>query len=127
MFENNGIVYGCVLTKDFKATHIRADSAECRDLMRGSKYIQSRMGETFKNIKADILIGRNVMFSGTSCQVAGLKKYIGKNYDNFVCLDIVCHGVPSPNVWIEYLKWQVKRNNAQVKSVDFRNKKIWMA
>lgn len=50
--------------------------------------------------------GRNVLFSGTSCQVAGLRKYLGKDYDNLFCLDIVCHGVPSPQVWTEYLKWQ---------------------
>ena len=90
-----GVIYGCVLTDDFNAVHIRADSTEERNRMRGSKYIQSRLGDTFKNVKVDLDAQRSVLFSGTSCQVAGLKKYLGKEYDNLFCVDIVCHGVPS--------------------------------
>lgn len=74
--------------------------------MRGSKYIQSKLGNTFKNVKADLDAGKYVMFSGTSCQVAGLRKFLGKEYDNLLCIDIVCHGVPSKKVWDAYLRWQ---------------------
>lgn len=84
-----------ILTDDFNAVHIRADSTEERNRMRGSKYIQSRLGNTFKNVKVDLDAQRSVLFSGTSCQVAGLEKYLGKEYDNLFCVDIVCHGVPS--------------------------------
>ena len=76
VLSNGGVVYGCVLTDDFNAVHIRTDNAEERNRMRGSKYIQSKLGDTFKNVKADLDERRSVLFSGTSCQVAGLKKYL---------------------------------------------------
>ena len=118
-----GVIYGCVLTDDFNAVHIRAENEEDRNRMRGSKYIQSKLGDTFKSVKADLDAQNSVLFSGTSCQVAGLKKYLGKEYDNLFCVDIVCHGVPSKKVWDAYLQWQEQKNHSKVASVDFRNKK----
>ena len=85
VLSNGGVVYGCILTDDFNAVHIRADSTEERNRMRGSKYIQSRLGNTFKNVKVDLDAQRSVLFSGTSCQVAGLEKYLGKEYDKHRC------------------------------------------
>lgn len=123
ILENNGIVYGCVLDENFKAVHTRADNADCRNLMRGSKYIQSKLGDTYKNVKNDLLADKRVLFSGTSCQIAGLKRYLGKEYQNLLCVDIVCHGVPSPKVWQAYLKWQEKKQKSKIEAVDFRNKK----
>ena len=95
VLSNDGVVYGCILTDDFCAVHIRTDNMEQRNKMRGSKYIQSKLEDTFKNIKIDLDMGRSLLFSGTSCQVAGLRKYLGKEYANLFCVDIVCHGVPS--------------------------------
>ncbi len=123
VLSNGGVVYGCVLTENFEAVHIRADNTEERNRMRGSKYIQSKLGDTFKKVKADLDAQKNVLFSGTSCQVAGLRKYLGKEYDNLFCVDIVCHGVPSHKVWNAYLYWQEQKNRSKVVSVDFRNKK----
>ena len=123
VLSNGGVVYGCVLTDDFNAVHIRADNAEERNRMRGSKYIQSKLGNTFKNVKADLDARRSVLFSGTSCQVAGLKKYLGKEYDDLFCVDIVCHGVPSKKVWNAYLRWQEQKNHSKVAGVNFRNKR----
>lgn len=123
VLEQDGVVYGCVLTENFEAVHVRADSKHVRDRMRGSKYIQSRMNDTYKNVKYDLNVNRKVLFSGTSCQVAGLKCYLGREYENLLCIDIVCHGVPSPKVWKAYLAWQEKKNRSKVKKVDFRNKK----
>lgn len=117
------MVYGCVLTDEFDAVHIRTDNEEDRNRMRGSKYIQSKLGDTFKSVKTDLDAKRSVLFSGTSCQVAGLKKYIGKEYDNLFCVDIVCHGVPSKKIWEAYLRWQEQKMHSKVASVDFRNKK----
>lgn len=119
----NGVVYGCVLDESFHAIHIRAESSEERNLMRGSKYIQSKLADTYMHVKEDLLSGQEVLFSGTSCQVAGLKQYLGKEYENLLCIDIVCHGVPSPKVWDAYLQWQERQNKSKVKAVDFRNKK----
>ena len=120
---SGGVVYGCVLTDEFDAVHIRADSTEERNRMRGSKYIQSKLNDTLKNVKMDLDMKKKVLFSGTSCQVAGLKRYLGREYDNLLCVDIVCHGVPSIKAWKAYLHWQEKKNHAKVTSVDFRNKK----
>lgn len=118
-----GVVYGCALTEDFVAIHIRAESAEERNRMRGSKYIQSKLGDTFKKVQEDLCFGRKVLFSGTSCQVAGLRNFLGGNYDNLLCVDIVCHGVPSRKVWKEYLHWQELKNHSSIVAVDFRNKR----
>lgn len=121
--SEGGVVYGCILTKDFLAVHSRAENVEERNKMRGSKYIQSKLGDTFKNVKEDLDTGRKVLFSGTSCQVDGLKHYLCKEYHNLLCVDIVCHGVPSKNVWKAYLNWQERKNNSKVVEVDFRNKR----
>ena len=123
ILEEGGVVYGCILTESFTAVHVRADSLDARDKMRGSKYIQSRLGDTFRNVKADLDDGKKVLFSGTSCQVAGLKNFLGKEYASLLCVDIVCHSVPSKAVWKKYLEWQEQKNNGKLISVNFRNKK----
>ena len=123
ILDQGGVVYGCVLSDSFKATHVRAESIEQRNRMRGSKYIQSSMGGTYKDVKSDLEHGRIVLFTGTSCQVAGLKSFLGREYSNLLCVDIVCHGVPSPAVWEKYLEWQERKAKAKVIAVDFRNKK----
>ncbi|MFR2776310.1 MAG: Coenzyme F420 hydrogenase/dehydrogenase, beta subunit C-terminal domain [Anaerostipes sp.] len=124
IMENGGVVYGCILTKKFEAVHVRVEDKAGRDAMRGSKYIQSKIGDTFKNVKADLNTGRKVLFTGTSCQVEGLKKFLSADYiENLVCIDIVCHGVPSPLVWNKYLTWQEQKTGAKIIGVDFRNKR----
>lgn len=123
ILDDGGIVYGCVLTEDFTAVHIRAENVAERNRMRGSKYIQSKLGDTFKNVQKDLDTGRSVLFSGTSCQVAGLKQFLREEYTNLFCVDIVCHGVPSTAVWKSYLHWQEQKNHGKAVKVDFRNKK----
>ncbi|MGL5435342.1 MAG: Coenzyme F420 hydrogenase/dehydrogenase, beta subunit C-terminal domain [Lachnospiraceae bacterium] len=123
VLNRNGIIYGCVLTGDFLAVHLRAESPEERNLMRGSKYIQSSMGEMFKAVETDLKSGKEVLFSGTSCQISGLNAFLGKDYERLISIDVVCHGVPSPKVWKEYLIWQEDVNDAKCTTVDFRNKK----
>lgn len=120
---NHGVVYGCILTESFEAIHIRTENMLDRDKMRGSKYIQSKLGDTFRQVKNDVMSGRKVLFSGTSCQVAGLKQFLGLEYENLICIDIVCHGVPSKNIWNAYLEWQQEKHHTKVIAVDFRNKK----
>ncbi|MCD7856411.1 MAG: Coenzyme F420 hydrogenase/dehydrogenase, beta subunit C-terminal domain [Clostridiales bacterium] len=122
VLESGGIVYGCVLTEDFRAVHVRADGAYLRNQMCGSKYIQSELGSTYKNVKIDLDEGNSVLFSGTSCQVAGLRSFLGREYENLICVDIVCHGVPSKKVWTKYLEWQEKKTGKRIVAVDFRDK-----
>lgn len=123
IFNEKGVVYGCILTEDFQAVHVRSEDTQTRNLMRGSKYIQSKLGDTYKNIKTDLITGRKVLFSGTSCQAAGLKEFLGKEYSNLYCMDIVCHGVPSTVVWKKYLLWQEEKKSGKIIFVNFRNKK----
>lgn len=122
ILQDNGVVYGCVLMENFNAYHMRAVTSEERNKMRGSKYIPSSMKDVFKQVKQDLIEGKKVLFSGTSCQVAGLKSFLEVDYENLLYVDIVCHGVPSPEVWKRYLKWQEEKNNAKCLSVSFRNK-----
>lgn len=106
----------------YSAKHIRAISKEERNRMRGSKYIQSTLGDTFSSVRKDLKDGVLVLFTGTPCQVAGLKKYLGKDYDNLLSVDILCHSVPSPKVWEAYVRWNEKKYRTTVKAADFRDK-----
>ena len=118
-----GVIYGCSLDNNYCAIHRRAANKSERDLFRGSKYIQSNLNNTFVEVKKDIISGIHVMFSGTSCQISGLRTFLSSlNTSNLICVDIVCHGVPSPEVWINYLKDFENKYNGKITSVEFRNK-----
>ena len=121
ILNKNGRIYGCVLNESFEAVHIGTDNIDDRNKMRGSKYIQSRIGNCFREIKKDLENGVNVLFSGTPCQVDGLRGFLNKDYDNLYCIDIICLGVPSPLVWKDYIKWQEKKERKKCQNVIFRN------
>lgn len=118
-----GSVYGAAFEGHFKVSHRRAVTASERDMMRSSKYVQSDMGDTFIQVRDDLKKGRPVLFSGTPCQTAGLRSFIGERLsENLYLADIVCHGVPSPEVWKEYLAWQEKKHGSEAIDVSFRDK-----
>lgn len=128
ILEQNGIVYGCAFDDEFQAIHIRADNNENRNRMRYSKYVQSRIGETYKWVLKDLEEGHTVLFTGTSCQVAGVIQYVensGNNTGKLLTVDIVCHGVPSPLVWKDYLSWESVKKKSKVKSIVCRNKILY--
>ena len=105
VLEGGGVIYGEVFDRDLSVRHSRAVTAEERNLFCSSKYIQSRMEDTFRSVLNDVKSGRQVLFSGTPCQVAGLKSYVPDRYlDSIIFLDFVCHGVPSPAVWKSYVE-----------------------
>lgn len=119
----SGIVYGVTMTDDCKgAEFVRVDNIEQLHLLRGSKYIQAKVGQSYKSVKNDLNSGRIVLFSGTGCQNNGLKNYLGKDYENLYCIDVVCHGVPSPKLWRHYLEHIETINNAKIIGVNFRCK-----
>lgn len=120
--KNGGAVYGCVMKDQYTAVHIRAESTDDRNKMRGSKYIQSDMGDCFQQVKKDLLSDRYVLFSGTSCQIDGLKSYLGKEYERLLCVDIVCHSVPSRKIWEDFVRYQEKKYG-QCVGINFRNKR----
>ena len=126
IIEQGGIVYGCVFDEQFRAIHVRADNISDRNRMRFSKYVQSNMGDVYKSVLKDLEEGRTVLFSGTSCQVAGITKYLellpGKIKGQIYTVDIICHGVPSPRVWKDFLKWEEDKNKSKIENVICRNK-----
>ena len=126
VFSLGGVVYGAKLNEDFTVSHKRAETKNNRNEFRGSKYVQSRLGNTFLSVEKDLNEDKTVLFSGTPCQVAGLVKFLKVNKtdtNKLFTLDIVCHGVPSEKVWIEYLNWIEKTHSKKIVKVDFRNKK----
>lgn len=123
ILENNGIVYGVAMTEDcYGAEFIRVEDKQSLNKLRGSKYLQAKVGYAYKNVKNDLLAGRRVLFSGTGCQVNGLKNFLGKNYDNLLCVDVICHGAPSPALWKVYVKHLEIKNQGKLKNVNFRCK-----
>ena len=113
--ENGGVVYGAAFDKDVKVRHTRAVNKEERDAQRGSKYLQSDVGDCFKAVKKDLEEGLSVLFSGTTCQVAGLKSYLqGVDTKKLLLVDILCHGTPSPLIFEEYVKFVEKKRGKKV-------------
>ena len=124
VLEAGGVVYGCALDEQFNAYHRRAVTKEERDLFRGSKYVQSDMRDAMKEAIKDLQEERLVLFSGTPCQIAGVKAVCPKGKEeNLLTMDIVCHGVPSPAVWNDYKAYMEKKYHGKITGVDFRNKR----
>lgn len=93
VLNKNGIVYGVAMSKDcYSAEFIAVTDGEGLTKLRGSKYLQAKVGDTFKKVKAELQAGNLVLFTGTGCQVNGLKKFLGNDYDNLICMDVICHG-----------------------------------
>ena len=123
ILDSGGVVYGAGYTDHFRVVHKRAITKEARNEFKGSKYVQSDMNDVFRQIKADLKAGIKVLFSGTPCQVAGLSSFVGKKLrENLYLVDIVCHGVPAPNIWRDYLAYVEKKYNDTAIAVDFRDK-----
>lgn len=123
ILENNGIIYGAKLNNDFSVSHFRATNKEERFYLKGSKYVQSDMGDTIKKVKEDLLENKKVLFSGTACQVAGVLSAIPKNLQEklYTC-DLICHGVPSPKIYEQFLEYIEKTENKKIKEFIFRDK-----
>ena len=126
VIEHGGIVYGAGYTDHFRVVHKRAVSKEERNEFKGSKYVQSDLTGVFRQVKADLMAGLLVMFSGTPCQTAGLNSYIGKKLrENLYLVDIVCHGVPGPFIWRDYLAYLERKHGDKICWVNFRDKQLY--
>ena len=99
-----GVVFGAKFDKNWDVVHSWTDTLEGIAVFRGSKFVQSTIGEAYLDIKHFLKQGRKVLFSGTPCQITGLKKFLRKDYNNLLTVEVVCHGVASPRIWNEYLK-----------------------
>ncbi len=118
--SQNGVVFGAVFNDKMQVVHTSAENIDELHPMRGSKYVQSRIGDVFKQVRSALMNDRHVLFSGTPCQIAGLKNFLGRDYERLLLIDVVCHGVPSEKIWLSYLQ-EIGNGNTPVRA-GFRNK-----
>lgn len=126
ILEQGGVVYGAGYADHFRVVHKRATKKEERNEFKGSKYVQSDMNTVFRQVKKDLRDGLVVLFSGTPCQTSGLNSYIGKRLrKNLYLVDIICHGVPSPYMWRDYIAYLEEKQGSSIVWVNFRDKQIY--
>lgn len=121
---NGGVVFGAVFDDEWQVMHTAAETIEELGPMQGSKYVQSRIGSTYSQAAKLLKEGRRVMFTGTPCQIAGLRAYLRRDYDKLLTVEIMCHGVPSPGVWQRYLDENFRSldGGTRITYVNFRDK-----
>lgn len=122
IINNGGIVFGAEFDKNFRVIHGYTESVDELGRFRGSKYVQSCVGNAYKQAKYFLMEGRDVLFSGTPCQISGLRSFLGKDFDNLFSIDIICHGVPSPKVWEKYIIFRESKAKSKIRKVTFRCK-----
>lgn len=125
IIEKGGIVFGAAFDENLDVIHMGVDSKEELWRFRNSKYVQSKLGETFNHVLQELKKGRAVLFSGTPCQVEGLLAYLNGSYANLFTVDVVCHACPSPLIWSKYKEYRAKRKNGQktLRYAAFRDKR----
>lgn len=122
VIQDGGVVFGAKFTDDWQVEIVPTETFEGLSAFRGSKYLQAKMGKSLIFVKKYLQEGRKVLFSGTPCQVAGLKHYLRKDYANLLAVDFVCHGVPSPKVWKMYLEEVTQAGKRAISDIKFRDK-----
>jgi serine acetyltransferase/coenzyme F420-reducing hydrogenase beta subunit len=118
--SEGGVVFGAAFDKDFTVEHTYTETLDGLTAFMGSKYLQSRMGDAFTCVEQFLKKGRKVLFTGCGCQIAGLKRFLKTDDENLFCVDLICHGVDSPKIWLDYLHSLF--SNETVKSINFRDK-----
>ena len=124
IIQEGGVVFGVRFNDDWEVIHDYTETKEGLAAFRGSKYVQSRIGESYCQVERFLKKGRKVLFTGTPCQIAGLNLFLRKEYDNLLTVDFICHGVPSPGVWKSYLEELIALKGNQKNSVLSHSKPI---
>lgn len=122
VLENGGVVFGASYDDDLNIKHIKVEDRDKLKLLRGSKYVQSSIGNTYKEAENEMKLGKMVFFTGTPCQIAGLNSFLMRDYDNLITADLVCHGVPSQKLFHTYLKYLSSKFGSKVLEYNFRSK-----
>lgn len=122
IIKKDGIVFGCGLDDSMKAVHMGVENIDDLYKLRGSKYVQSEIGDAYLKAKEALNAGRYVLFVGTPCQTYGLKGYLGREYDRLYTCDFICHGVPSPVIFKKYISHLQEQSGSEVIGFKFRNK-----
>jgi len=122
VISNQGVAYGAAYCDNFSSVaHQRITNCEDLSILQGSKYVQSNIDGVFDSVEQDLIANINVLFSGTPCQVAGLKNFLRKDYDNLITADLVCHGIPSPKVFSDYIK-AITQKYGPIVSINMKDK-----
>lgn len=119
---DNFVIFGVKFDENLNAVHDFIQDKKDIQMFRKSKYVQSDVKDSYKKAKEFLNKGCKVLFTGTPCQIAGLKKYLNKEYENLLSVEIICHGVPSKKVLNKYLEFEENKYNSKVKSINFREK-----
>lgn len=122
ILNEGGCVFGAAYSEEFEVLHIGISAESDLFKLQGSKYVQSDTLFTFKEVKTILEKGRSVLYTGTPCQIAGLKTYLGKDYSNLYTIDLICHGVSSPLLFSKYLDFIKDQYGGDIKSFNFRDK-----
>lgn len=122
VIDRGGVVFGAKFNAAWEVVHDYTETKEGLVAFRGSKYVQSRIGQNFKKVEIFLNSGRQVLFTGTPCQIAGLKLFLREEYENLLTVDFACHGVPSPGIWKAYLNGMMRGKDIVLKNIFFRNK-----
>jgi coenzyme F420-reducing hydrogenase beta subunit len=125
LLERGGVVFGAAYNPDFTVSMQKAESKEQLEPLRGSKYVQSFTGDSYRQVKHLLSQGRPVLYAGLSCQVAGLYGYLGKDHEKLLTLDLVCHGVPSVTVFQAYVQYMSQKLGSPVEAVNHRSPMDW--
>ena len=123
VIDAGGVVFGVRFNDEWLAVFDCAETREQVTAFRGSKYLQARVGDCYVRCKQFLEAERQVLFSGTPCQIAGLHRFLRKTYENLLTVDFICHGVPSPKVWERYLEEEVATDHDFISSINFRDKR----
>ena len=122
IISRGGVVFGAAYDKNMVVKHIKAETIEEMHPIRCSKYVQSNPEYTYKDSEKYLENGREVLYSGTPCQLAGLYAYLGKDYDNLLSVGLICYGSTPPKMFEEYIKILEEKNDSKVRFFDFRDK-----
>lgn len=123
VLSKSGIIFGAEFDESFQVIHSACSEKTELNRFFSSKYSQSDIGESFRLCKEYLEEDKNVLFSGSPCQIQGLKSFLGKNYENLITVDFVCHGIPSPALWQKYLQFRKSQFlNSEIETVNFREK-----
>ena len=109
ILNQEGVIFGAGYNDKWEVCHQMVNTRDNLSVLVGSKYVQSNIGSSYQEAEIFLKAGRIVLFTGTPCQIAGLRKYLKKDYDNLYCVDVICHGSPSPGIWRDYLNELLER------------------
>ncbi len=122
ILEQQGVVFGAVYNESMEVVHCMIDCVQEIWRLQGSKYVQSRIGETYRQAETCLKEGRKVLFTGTPCQIGGLYHFLGKDYSNLYTVDIICYGAASPGIFKDYITWKENITKGRIKHINFRSK-----